>query len=62
MINESFTSENPDPETSLRDGTRKRGSVQIETANKSSEFFHSQSTQMGKQFIASDGYPFLKLL
>ena len=46
MINESFTGENPDPENSIENGTRKRVSVQIETAKKSSKFFHSQPTQI----------------
>ena len=39
MINESFIGEKPDPENSMGDGTRKRVSVQIETAKKSSKFF-----------------------
>ena len=56
MINE-FTSENPDPENSTGDASRKRVLVQTETAKKSSKIFHSQSTQMGIQFIASDDYP-----
>ena len=62
MINASFTSENPDPENLIGDGTRKRGSVQIKTVKKSSESFHSQSTQMRIQFIASDDNPILKLV
>ena len=53
MINESFTGENPDPENLIENGTRKRVSVQIETAKKSSKFFLSQSTQMGVQFMAT---------
>ena len=62
MINESFTGENLDPENLIENGTRKRVSVQIQTGKKSSKFFHSQSTQIRIQFIASDDYPFLKLL
>lgn len=37
MINESFTGEKPDPENLVENGTRKRVSVQIETAKKSSK-------------------------
>ena len=50
MINESFIGEKPDPENSMRDGTRKRVSVQIETAKKSSKFFRSQSTKWTYSF------------
>ena len=38
MINESFTNENPDQENLTENGTKKRVSVQIETAKKSSKF------------------------
>ena len=50
MINESFIGEKPDPENSMRDGTRKRVSVQIETAKKSSKFFSQSIHEMGIQF------------
>ena len=39
MINESFTNENPDQENLTENGTKKRVSVKIETAKKSSKFF-----------------------
>ena len=38
MINESFANENPDKENLTENGTKKRVSVQIETAKKSSKF------------------------
>jgi len=38
MINESFTNEKPDQENLTENGTKKRVSVQIETAKKSSKF------------------------
>ena len=55
MINESFTGEKPDPENSMRDGTRKRVSVQIETAKKSSKF--SQSTKWTYSFNELSPWP-----
>ena len=50
MINESFANENPDQENLTENETKKRVSVQIETAKKSSKFlsftFFCQPTQL----------------
>ena len=57
MINESFTNENPDQENLTENGTRKRVSVQIETAKKSSKFlsFSGGVTEFLSRVMATCG-------
>ena len=59
MINESFTNENPDQENlnGTENGTKKRVSVQIETAKKSSKFlsFSRGVTEFFSRIMATCG-------
>ena len=55
MINESFANENTNKENLTENGTKKRVSVQIETAKKSSKFL-SFFQRRDRVFLENDGH------